>query len=120
MGTLTLGSSGNSIGEISVEAGTLSIAASQSFDSLVVASGAGLQIASGVTVALSGSVDLTDVAIAATAGKNWTTILTVPEGCTITGVPADDGQPFMMRVVESGTGLALQMRRRPGTIISFR
>ncbi len=119
-GTLTLGSSGNSIGEVSVEAGTLSIAASQSFDSLTVASGAGLQIASGVTVALSGSVDLTDVMIAAAAGKNWTTILTVPEGSTITGVQADDGQPFMMRVVESGTGLALQMRRRPGTTLSLR
>ena len=119
-GTLTLGSSGNSIGEVSVEAGTLAIAASHAFDSLVVASGAELQIAPGVTVALSGSVDLTDVTIAAAAGKNWTTILTVPEGCTITGVQTDDGQPFMMRVVESGTGFALQMRRRPGTIISFR
>ncbi len=119
-GTLALGSGANAIGKVAVEEGTLSIAASQSFDSLVVASGAGLQIASGVTVALSGSVDLTDVTIAAAAGKNWTTILTVPEGSTITGVQADDGQPFMMRVVESGTGLTLQMRRRPGTTLSLR
>lgn len=119
-GTLTLGSSGNALGEVSVEAGTLSIAASQSFMSLVVASGAGLQIASGVTVALSGSIDLTDVTVAAAVGKNWATILTVPEGSSITGVQSGAAQPFMTRVVETGSGLALQMRRRPGIAVSFR
>lgn len=119
-GTLALGSSGNAIGEVSVEAGTLSIAASQSFMSLVVASGAGLQIASGVTVALSGSIDLTDVTVAAAVGKNWATILTVPEGSSITGVQSGAAQPFMTRVVETGSGLALQMRRRPGIAVSFR
>ena len=119
-GTLALGSGANALGKVAVEEGTLSIAASQSFDSLTVASGAGLHIAANATVALSGSIDLTDVTLASGAGKNWATVLTVPEGSAITGVPADDAHPFMMRVVESGTGLALQMRRRHGATISFR
>ena len=119
-GTLALGSSGNALGEVSVEAGKLFIAASQSFGSLVVASGAGLQVASGATVALSGSVDFTGVTVAAAVGKYWTTVLTVPEGSSINGVQADNTQPFMMRVVESDAGLALQMRRRHGETISFR
>ena len=47
-------------------------------------------------------------------------ILTVPEGSSITGVQSGAAQPFMTRVVETGSGLALQMRRRPGIAVSFR
>ena len=119
-GTLTLGSSGNALGEVSVEAGTLVLAASQTLGSLAVSPGSRLQMASGVTVALSESVDLTDVTVATAAGRYWTTVLTVPEGCSINGVQTDNAQPFMMRVVEDGSGFALQTRRRPGATISFR
>ena len=119
-GTLALGSNANAIGKVSVDEGTLSIAASQTFNSLAVAPGAGLDIASGATVALSESIDLTDVTVATAVGKYWTTLLTVPEGCSINGAQTDNTQPFMMRVVEAGNGLALQMRRRPGMTMSFR
>ena len=128
-GTLALAAANNVSGGLVLDGGTLSWSASQTFGSI---SGTGtLDFGDGSNVSaltVTGDADLSGILIplsgafkAAMGGSGWTTLLTVPDGASITGVPADDGEsPVKMRVAETETGLALQVRLRPGTAVIFR
>ena len=126
-GSLTLGSSANVLGDVRVEAGTLALGASQAFNSLSFAPGTTLRIAAaGATLAVAESLDLSNVTITLTGaartalGNAWTTVLTVPEGQTFVGLPTMADANCAVRIVETETGFALQLRNKPGTVVTIR
>ena len=126
-GSLTLGSAANAIGDVRVEAGTLALGASQAFSTLSFAPGTTLRIAAaGATLAVAESLDLSNVTITLTGaartalGNAWTSILTVPEGQAFVGLPTMADANCAMRIVETETGFALQLRNKPGAVVTIR
>ena len=126
-GSLTLGSADNAIGDMQVQMGTLALAASQAFGSLSFAPSTALRLdAAGVTVTAEGSLDLTGVelqmsaAARASLGNGWETVLSVPAGQTLVGLPTLASANCAARIVETEGGFALQVRNKPGSVFTIR
>lgn len=126
-GTLTLGSSANAIGDVQVATGTLALAASQTFTSFTMSPSTTLRIAAaGVTVAVADSLDIADVTLAldgaarSAIGNVWTTVLTIPAGSALTGVPVPADKMYDVRIVEEAGSFVVQARVKSGFSIIFR
>lgn len=123
-GTLTLGSAGNQIGAMRVDAGTVALSAAQSFSSITFAPGTALRLMdASAPISVASGLDLTGVsievggALGAAAMRTWTTAIELPAGQTISGNVTFAGEG-MVRVVDTEDGgVALQVRRRPGFIV---
>lgn len=126
VGTLTLGSAGNRIGALRVDAGTLDISGAQSFGSLDFAAGTVLRLGgkdAHISIA-SGGLDFTkftiEVAPSVFSGmKSWTTVLTVPEGFAASGTPVFASN-VKVRVVEGETGTSYQVKCATGFMTVIR
>ena len=125
-GTLVLGSRENVLGAVKVKAGTLAWTAPLAVDSLELAPGAVLSPGAAAPLTVAGNVDLAGGAIVLSAdaraavGSAWTTLVSVSEGAALVPPTLPENSPYRLRVVDSGAGLALQMRLAPGFAISIR
>lgn len=126
VGTLSLGSSGNRIGALCVNAGTLDVFGEQSFGSLDFAEGTVLRLSgkdANVSIA-SGGLDFTRFTIeiapsAFSKMKGWTTVLTVPAGVAVSGTPIFASN-VKVRVVEDETGTSYQVKCATGFMTVIR
>lgn len=125
-GTLIL-ADGNELTNSTVEvaSGTLKVTADQSLRALRVAPGATLSFGSNgaslASVAVSDNVDLSGVGlkVANDAAEEWTRVLSVPNGASITGEPVVNGLSVRLVAGAQG-GSELQVRKIKGTRVFFR
>ena len=129
-GKMTLASSANVFADkagIDVREGTLAWTAAQSLGSLTLSAGTTIEpVPSGgvfPVLTVRSNVDLDGVRISLPSGlpaeNAGYKIVAVPAGCVITGTPVATGN-VKMKIVEDGSGFALQIRNAPGFRILFK